>query len=74
MPERSNPSEATIAADEEEAKSAHGADRGPTEDEEQAADRSRKDPNLSGDQKDVAAHYEEMADKGVSEKGEGQIS
>jgi len=68
-----DPSEETIAADEEESRSAHVADRAPTEDEEAAADRARNDPSLAGDQEQVAEHFEEMTKKGVAEKGEGRI-
>ena len=52
---------------------AHQADRPPTSEEEQAADRALADPELTGDQEDVGKHYREMTDLGVNAKGEGRI-
>jgi hypothetical protein len=74
MPEQTSPSDKTVEADEAEAKSGHDADRPPTADEEAAADRALSDPDLTGDQAEVAEHYHEMTEKGVAEKGEGRIS
>lgn len=45
------------------------ADRGPTADEEAAADKAAADVDLDR----VAAHEKEMAEKGKNVKGEGEI-
>lgn len=45
----------------------------PSEDEEQAADRSTQQLRDSGDEEAVAEHFEEMAKRGVEQKGEGRI-
>jgi len=60
-----NLSEATVAADEEEARSAHDADRAPTPEEEAAAPTS-VDPA-------VAEAFEEANRTGANVKGEGEI-
>ncbi len=52
---------------------AHDADRMPTEDEEEAAEKSAKKLRESGDAESVAEHYEDMARRGVEQKGEGRI-
>lgn len=52
---------------------AHEPDRMPTDDEEAAAEASTEELEKSGKERDVAAHYEEMAHLGVEEKGEGRI-
>jgi hypothetical protein len=44
----------------------HDADRAPTEGEERAAETLEVDP-------EVAASYEEMAERGAHQKGEGRI-
>ena len=46
-----------------------GADRMPTPDEERAAERAAGDVDLE----EVGEHYEEMAKKGASVRGEGEI-
>jgi len=60
-----NLSDATVAADEEEARSEHDADRAPTPEEEAAAPTS-VDPS-------VAAAYDEANKTGAHVKGEGEI-
>jgi len=52
---------------------AHRADRMPTDEEEQAAERSAAELEESGGDAEVAAHYEDMARRGVEHKGEGRI-
>jgi len=51
----------------------HEADRPPTTDEDLAAERSREDPSMSGDQEEVGEHYREMIERGAHQKGEGEI-
>ena len=58
-------SDATIDAEEEEARSPHTADRAPTPEEDAKAPTS-VDPS-------VAEHYEEANRTGAQVKGEGQI-
>jgi hypothetical protein len=57
---------ATRAAEDHEARVAHGADRMPTSDEERAADRNRLDP-------EVAEHYKDAARTGAHIEGEGAV-
>lgn len=45
------------------------ADRPPTADEERAAERAARDVDID----DVAAHEEEMLERGANVKGEGEI-
>lgn len=45
----------------------------PTPEEETAAERSAEELGESGDEQSVAEHYEEMARRGVEQKGEGRI-
>ena len=59
------PSEATEAAEEEEARAEHVADRPATEEEEAAA------PTSVGE--GVAESYQDMAEKGAHVKGEGEL-
>jgi hypothetical protein len=66
MDDRTKPSPETRATEREEAGAAHDADREPTADEAAAADKLEVDP-------EVAEHYEEMAEKGADQKGEGRI-
>jgi len=66
-------SDETTKFEEKEAGSGHGADREPTEDEADAAESARKDPDIAGDPSNVADNYREMARRGVDEKGEGRI-
>lgn len=51
----------------------HTPDRMPTESEEQAAEESEARMQESGEEAGVAEHFEEMARKGVDQKGEGRI-
>lgn len=51
----------------------HEPDRMPTDDEEQAAEKSARELRESGEEESVAEHYEEMARRGAEEKGEGRI-
>ncbi len=67
MTEPTEPNAETVAEDEREAQAAHRADRGPTPDEEQAADTN---PPASPES---AAAYAEAAKRGADVKGEGQI-
>jgi len=66
MDDRTKPSPETRAAEREEAGAEHDADRAPTADEETAAGDRKADP-------EVAEHYEEMAERGADQKGEGRI-
>jgi hypothetical protein len=60
------PSEQTRNAERSDASVHSGADRMPTPDEEQIADSLENDP-------EVAQHYEEMAERGAKQPGEGRI-
>ncbi|MGH8979498.1 MAG: hypothetical protein ACRDWE_00550 [Acidimicrobiales bacterium] len=51
----------------------HEPDRMPSGDEEAAAEASTERLRESGKEREVAAHYEEMAGRGAEEKGEGRI-
>ncbi len=64
--DQTQPSEQTREAERAEASVHAGADRMPTPEEEQIADSLERDP-------DVAEHYEEMAERGAKQKGEGRI-
>jgi hypothetical protein len=66
MDDRTKPSPETRAAEREEASAEHEADRAPTEDESAAAGDRAADP-------EVAKHYEEMAERGADQQGEGRI-
>jgi hypothetical protein len=61
-----DPSDATRAAEESEAASKHVPDRAPTDEEREDAERAPRDPN-------VAEHYEEMAERGAHQEGEGRL-
>ena len=65
--EQHDVSEATRQAEAHEAQQAHRADRPATSDEEKAVDDESVD-------EEVREHYEEMAERGVEQKGEGRIS
>lgn len=67
------PDKATEAAEDHEAGAAHEADRPATTDEEEAAERARRDPELTGDLEEVGEHYQDMTERGVEDKGEGRI-
>lgn len=64
--DRGDISDSTRAAEQEEASAKHVADREPTPDEEAAAD---EDVLEEG----VAEHYQDMAERGAKQKGEGRI-
>jgi hypothetical protein len=70
--DRTVPSEETDAVERVDEHSAHEADRLATPDEEAAADKTRAE--LGDDEKQVAEHYKDMAEKGAHIKGEGEIS
>jgi hypothetical protein len=70
--DRTVPSDATEAVERVDEEAAHEPDRLATPEEEAAADESRRE--LSGDAKQVAEHYRDMAEKGANIKGEGEIS
>lgn len=57
----------TVQADRRDAVAAHEPDRMPTPDEERLADEQPLDP-------EVAAAYEEAAQRGAAVKGEGEIA
>lgn len=59
-------SDATKAADRADAQAAHEPDRMPTDEESMLAEQHDVDPN-------AAAHYEEMAERGANQRGEGRI-
>lgn len=59
-------SDATRAADRADAQAAHEPDRMPTDEESARAEQHELDPN-------AAAHYEEMAERGAKQRGEGRI-
>jgi hypothetical protein len=66
MDDRTTPSRETREAEREEAGAAHDADRPPTTEEAAAAQEHDADP-------DTATHYEEMAERGADQRGEGRI-
>ena len=66
MTERTRPNEQTRAAERAEAETHAGPDRMPTPEEEELAERQQMPP-------DTAEHYEEMAERGAHQQGEGRI-
>jgi hypothetical protein len=58
--------EATRRAERNDASALHDADRPPTAEEEKEAD---GEPLVEG----VAEHYQEMAERGANQRGEGRI-
>ena len=64
--EPTRPSEATRQAEREDAHTTAHADREPTADEEERAERQQLDP-------DVAEHEQEMVERGAQQKGEGRL-
>jgi hypothetical protein len=60
------PSNRTRDAEREDAQTKAHADREPTSEEEKLAEGNQLDP-------EAAEHYEEMAERGVNQKGEGRI-
>jgi hypothetical protein len=71
MTPTTDPNDATTEADREEARAGHGADREPTAEESEAAERGRTE--TGADEDEVARHEKEMAEKGAHVKGEGAI-
>jgi len=65
--ERTRPSAETRAAEEVDAREVAHADRPPTKEEEEAAERQR----VADD--DMAQSYEEALERGARQKGEGRI-
>ena len=63
---RTNPSQETRSEERKDAQVKAGPDREPTPDEEALADELEVDP-------EAAANYEEMAERGANQKGEGRI-
>jgi hypothetical protein len=61
------PDKDTIREDRAVLDAAHDAGRGPTPEEEQAAQRRADSAN-----QDVAAHYEKMLETGAAQEGEGK--
>jgi hypothetical protein len=71
MTPETEPNDSTQEAERAEAAQTHSPDRPPTPEEAEAAERGKA---LSdGDQKEVAEHLEEMAERGAQAKGEGEI-
>jgi hypothetical protein len=61
------PNDRTRETEREDARTQAGADREPTSDEEKAAESAGElDPK-------VAEHYEEMAERGANQQGEGRL-
>lgn len=65
-PDATHPTDATREFESEDAGTKAGADRAPTNDEVKSAEASERDPK-------VAKHYEEMAERGANEQGEGRL-
>lgn len=55
------------------AETGHEPDRMPTSEEEAAAERSEKRLEETGKEREVAEHFEDMARRGLDQKGEGRI-
>ncbi|HEX4244518.1 MAG TPA: hypothetical protein VHY77_03035, partial [Acidimicrobiales bacterium] len=70
--DRTVPSDETDAVERVDEQSPHDADRLATPEEEADAEKARAE--LAGDEKQVAEHYKDMAEKGAHIKGEGEIS
>ncbi|HZT67907.1 MAG TPA: hypothetical protein VFA11_19110 [Acidimicrobiales bacterium] len=64
--DHTRPSDATRQAEADAARADHDADRPPTSEEARRAEEHRTDPS-------VAEHERDMAERGVSQKGEGRI-
>ena len=60
------PTAETRDAERDEAAASHEPDRAPTRAEEEAAEQNTLDP-------ETAEHFEEMAERGAKQKGEGQV-
>ena len=66
MTDRTRPDEQTREAERADTQAHAAPDRMPTPEEEEVADSLEVDP-------DAAKHYEEMAERGAHQKGEGRI-
>jgi hypothetical protein len=66
MTDHERPTKNTKATEKEDAAVKAGADRMPTEEEEQLAEQHQVD-------QDVAEHAEEMYERGANQKGEGRV-
>ena len=64
--DQTRPSDQTRKTEAEDARTTAHADREPTPDEEKAAEGLDVDP-------EVAEHYEEMAERGANQQGEGRL-
>ena len=64
--DHTRPTDNTREAEREEARTPAQADREPTKEEEERAERLKSDPKVS-------EHYEEMAERGANQKGEGRL-
>jgi hypothetical protein len=71
MAHETEPTDATRAAEREEANASHVADRAPSAEEAKAADRGPDEAEM--DPRSVRDHFEEMTDLGAHVKGEGEI-
>jgi hypothetical protein len=70
--QHTRPDADTRQSERAQASAAHTADRAPTPDEE--ADAQRGADGLPADEKArVAEHYQEMAERGAHQEGEGKI-
>lgn len=65
--DHTRPNNATRDAEVKAAGTDHAPDRGPTPDEERAAESNRLDPG-------TARNIEEAAERGAAQKGEGRIA
>jgi hypothetical protein len=66
MTDRTRPNEQTREAERADAQTHAAPDRMPTPEEEKVADSLEVDP-------EAAEHYEEMAERGANQKGEGRV-
>jgi hypothetical protein len=71
MTTETEPNDSTKEAEEVDAVHSHSADRPPTSEESDAAERGTA--SLDADMKTVAEHAEEMSELGAHVKGEGEI-
>jgi hypothetical protein len=71
MTPETEPNDSTQETERAEAAQTHSSDRPPTPEEAEAAERGKA--RSGGDQKEVAEHFEEMAERGAHVKGEGEI-
>lgn len=71
MGEPFQPDESTVEAERDDAGQPHVADRPPTGEEENDAERAASE--TGADRQDVAQHIDEMNKLGANVKGEGEI-